>query len=179
MSRLALIRITEVFTTRLQTLARLLDIAEAQWREKARDPASILTARLADDMVPFPYQIIYACDQPNNFAAWCAGETPPRTDPTTLDFAGLKQHVQGAMGYLAKATGPVDDGVLARDKRIDLPAGMFISLPGALYVEDWLMPNFYFHLVTAYDILRHEGVQIGKADYMRHLAAHVRPAKAG
>ena len=41
------------------------------------------------------------------------------------------------------------------------------------------MPNFYFHLVTAYDILRHEGVQIGKADYMRHLAAQVRPAKAG
>jgi len=179
MSRSALTRIIEVFTTRLQTLDRLLDIAEAQWREKARDPASILTARLADDMVPFPYQIVYACNQPNHFAAWCAGTAPPQTDPTKLDFAGLKQHVQRAIGYLAEATGPVDDGVLARDKRIDLQAGMFISLSGALYVEDWLMPNFYFHLVTAYDILRHEGVQIGKADYMQHLAGHVRPAKAG
>jgi hypothetical protein len=179
MSRSALTRITEVFTTRLQTLTRLLDIAEAQWREKACDPASILTARLADDMVPFPHQIVYACNQPNHFAAWCAGTPPPQTDPTTLDFAGLKQHVQRAIDHLAEATGPADDSVLERDKRIDLQAGMFISLPGVLYVEDWLMPNFYFHLVTAYDILRHEGVQIGKADYMRHLAGHVRPAKAG
>jgi hypothetical protein len=87
--------------------------------------------------------------------------------------------VQSAIGYLAEATAAADDGVFGRDKRIDLPAGRFISLPGQLYVEEWLMPNFYFHFVTAYDILRHGGVQIGKADYMAHLAGHVRSAKAG
>jgi uncharacterized protein len=179
MSRTALTRITDVFTTRLQTLDRLMEIAQAQWREKSRDTGSLLTARLADDMVPFPHQIVYACNQPNHFAAWCADTPTSQTDPASLDFDGLKRHVQRAIGYLAEATGPVDDSVLARDKRIDLQAGMFLSLSGARYVEDWLMPNFYFHLVTAYDILRREGVQIGKADYMRHLAGDVRPATAG
>ena len=179
MSRSALMRSTEIFNTRLRTLARLLDMAEAQWREKGRDAASFLAARLADDMVPFPHQIVFACNQPNHFAAWCAGAPSPQTDPTALDFAGLKQHVGDAIGYLAEATAAADDGVLARDKRIDLQAGMFIVLSGARYVDDWLMPNFYFHLVTAYDLLRREGVQIGKADYMAHLAGDVRPAQTG
>jgi uncharacterized protein len=170
----ALKRTTEIFTTRLQTLAGLLDAAETQWREKAGDPEAFLAARLADDMFPFPYQIVFACNQPNQFAAWCVDAAVPEPDPATLDFDGLKEHVRDTIGYLAQRTIGIDDRVLDREKRIDLPGGRFISLTGTQYIDEWLLPNFYFHLVTAYDILRHEGVQIGKANYMAHLASRVR-----
>lgn len=171
-------RITEIFATRLQVLARLLEVGEARLRDKGRDPETLLTARLADDMFPFPHQIVFCCNQPNQFAAWCVDAAPPQTDPATLDFAGLKKHVRETVHYLADTTGKVDDRVLERERRIDLLGGRYVILPGSLFVDDWLMPNFYFHLVTAYDILRHEGVQIGKADYMAHLAGRVRMSKA-
>ena len=65
---------------------------------------------------------------------------------------------------------------MAREKRVDLMHGMFMVLSGRDYVDEWLLPNFYFHLVTAYDLLRREGVQIGKADYMAHLHGRVQRA---
>ncbi|MEH2608256.1 DUF1993 domain-containing protein [Bradyrhizobium sp. AZCC 1693] len=157
MSDAVLKRTTEIFTTRLQVLAGLLDAAETQWREKAGDPETFLAARLADDMFPFPHQIAFACNQPNRFAAWCIDAAAPETDPATLDFAGLKRHVWDTVAYLAERTATADDRVLDREKRIDLSGGRFISLTGPLYVDEWLLPNFYFHLVTGYDILRHEG----------------------
>lgn len=179
MSDSVLRRATGVFTTRLQVLAGLLDAAETQWREKAESPEALLAARLADDMFPFPYQIVFTCNQPNQFAAWCSDATAPETDPATLDFRGLKRHVQDTIASVAERTAGIDDRVLDRDKRINLPGGRFISFTGHLYVDEWLLPNFYFHLVTAYDILRHHGVRIGKANYMAHLAGRVRTAKAG
>ncbi|CAN7252263.1 DUF1993 domain-containing protein [Bradyrhizobium sp. LjRoot220] len=178
MNNSSIARFTEIFTTRLQVLARLLDVSEAQLRDKGRDPQALLTARLADDMVPFPHQIVYCCNQPNQFAAWCVDAAWSQTDPATLDFAGLKSHLGETLRYLAESAGKTEDRVLEREKRIELGGGRYLTLPGALFVDDWLLPNFYFHLVTAYDILRHEGVQIGKADYMAHLAGRVRTAKA-
>ena len=67
------------------------------------------------------------------------------------------------------------DALLDRDKIIRFPHAS-LQLPGLDYVDEWLVPNFYFHLVTAYDILRHHGVDIGKADYMAHLGPRMRPA---
>ena len=172
-----LARTVEIFTTRLQTLGRLLQLAEGQLQEKQRDPEALLAARLAEDMLPLPHQIVFACNQPNAFAAWCTDGTPAQTDPTKLDFAGLRRHVEETIRHLGDAMAKVDGGVLGREKHIKLRDGMAIDLPGDLYIDDWLMPNFYFHIVTAYDILRHEGVQIGKADYMAHLASRLRPAE--
>lgn len=174
-------RTTEIFSTRLTTLGRLLDLADEQCREKGRDPETLLTVRLIDDMLPLTHQIVFACNQPNAFAAWCRDAVPPKTDPATLDFAAAKDLVASTIRHVEKAAAEVDPAVLDRDKHIELMHGMSIDLPGELYVEDWLMPNFYFHLVTAYDILRHEGIRIGKADYMAHLASRVQgaPAKAG
>jgi uncharacterized protein len=77
MSNSSMTRITEIFTTRLQVLARLLEIAEAQLRDKARDPEILLSARLAEDMLPFPHQIVFCCNQPNQFAAWCIDVASP------------------------------------------------------------------------------------------------------
>jgi uncharacterized protein len=170
--------ITEIFTSRLQVLARLLDRAEIQLREKGSDPESLVTARLAADMFPFPHQIVFTCNQPHQFAAWCRDVAPPQADPAALNFAGLKKHVRDTLAHLGDATGSVDDRALEREKRIDLLEGKYLVLPGARFVDDWLMPNFYFHLVTAYDILRNQGIRIGKIDYMAHLAGRVREANA-
>jgi hypothetical protein len=179
MTTSSITRVTEIFASRLQVLARLLEVGEAQLRDKGSDPETLLTARLADDMVPLPHQIVFCCNQPNQFAAWCIDAASPQADPARLDFAGLKKHLRDTLQYLSDSTAEVDDRVLEREKRIDLLGGRYVTLPGSLFVDDWLMPNFYFHLVTAYDVLRHEGVQIGKADYMAHLAGRVRTAKAG
>lgn len=176
MSDDVLARSIEIFTTRLQVLHRLLGLAEDQWREAGRDPEALVAARLAEDMFPLPYQIVFACNQPNELMAWCSGGTAAET-AKTLDFAGMKRHIEETIGHLDEAVKALDDSALDRDKHIKLMAGMALDLPGRLYIEDWLMPNFYFHIVTAYDILRHEGAQIGKADYMAHLADRVRKAE--
>jgi uncharacterized protein len=178
MTNSAITRIMDIFSTRLQVLARLLEVAEVQLRDEARDPETLLRVRLAEDMLPIPHQIVFCCNQPNQFAAWCIDAASAQTDPAALDFAGLKKHVRDTLRYLADSTGKLEDRVLERDKRIDLPGGRYLTLPGPLFVDEWLMPNFYFHLVTAYDILRREGVQIGKADYVAHLAGRVRITKA-
>jgi hypothetical protein len=166
--------IAAVFSTRLQTLSRLLVLAETQWRGKRVDPNSLLAARLAVDMLPLPHQIVFACKHANEFAAWATGGVAAENDPTQLDFGQLKQLVELTIRRLKVVTAKADPTVLERDKRVELLEGLHMNLPGRAFVDDWLMPNFYFHLVTAYDILRHSGVMIGKADYLAHLAGHIR-----
>ncbi len=179
MPETVLARATLIFSTRLRTLGRLLDTAGTQWREKGLDPETLLAARLAPDMFPLPHQIVFACNQANELAAWCTDGTAAKTDPTRLAFPELKEHIQATIGRLTAATAGVGDSVLQREKRRELQGGAYLVLPGTLYIEDWLIPNFYFHLVTAYDVLRHAGVQIGKADYMAHLAGRVRQPGQG
>ena len=166
----------DVFESRLRMLARLLELTETQFHESGRDVADIMAARLADDMLPFPYQVVFTCNQPNAFASWCMNRTVPETDVGKLSFADLRRHVVDAIDLLADRSAFLDDTVLERTKRIDLQEGKFLRLSGATYIDDWLVPNFYFHLVTTYDLLRMSGVRIGKADYMVHLLPKVEQA---
>lgn len=166
-------RARAIFATRLQTLSRLLDVAAQQWGEKGLDPEKLCGVRLAEDMFPLTHQVTFTCNQANDFVAWCAGDAVPRPDPAAMSFADLKAHVAATLGCLASAAPEITEARMAREKRVDLMHGMFMVLPGRDYVDEWLLPNFYFHLVTAYDLLRREGVQIGKADYMAHLHGRV------
>lgn len=172
MANEAMARIAHIFTSRLETLARLMTTAETQAGELG-GIETLLAARLADDMFPLPHQIVFACDQPNQFAAWCLEETFQRTDPAALGWAALKAHVAATMAYVGHAAEAAGDEALDRDKHIDLPDGMFLQLSGADYRDEWLLPNFYFHLVTAYDLLRMKGASIGKVDYMAHLVHRI------
>jgi len=174
MSNAMLARALGIFTTRLRTLDGLLGKAEAQWREQGRDPEALLGARLAEDMLPLPHQIIFTCNQANWFAAWSRSERWQQPDPTGFDFAGLRRHIAETIERVAAVGHVADDNLLDRDKRVDLLDGMYLELDGQDYLDEWLLPNFYFHLVTAYDLLRMEGVTIGKPDYMTHIADRVR-----
>jgi len=166
-------RTLAIFTTRLETLARLLSVAGKQWSEKGRDPEELRAIRLADDMFPLPHQVVFTCNQANDFVTWCTGGEVPKPDTEAMAFADLKPHVEATLARLAAAAPQITDALAARDKRVNMRQGMFVDFSGQDYVDEWLLPNFYFHLVTAYDLLRREGVQIGKADYMAHLHGRV------
>jgi hypothetical protein len=158
-----------IFAARLAVLAALLDKAEAQCLAEGRDPAALVAARLAPDMHSFPWQIVFACNQARQFVDWCGGEPYAEVDASGFDWEAGKEHV-----LLARAA--VDVAIAqelscpAAERRIDLPAiGAYLELPAERYVDDWLMPNFYFHLSMAYALLRVNGIEVGKADYMAFL----------
>ena len=176
MTTTTLLRTSEIFSSRLKTLLYLLGKAEEEWKSKGSDPAALLAGRIAPDMLPLPYQIVFACNQPNDLAAWLEGSQRERASPEALSLGELRAHVEAAIARQQEVVAKADDKLLDRIKHIELLQGMSVDLPGQDYVDDWLLPNFYFHIVTAYDILRHLGVTIGKADYMAHLASRVRHA---
>ncbi|MBB6092915.1 hypothetical protein HNQ60_001793 [Povalibacter uvarum] len=161
--------ILSIFTSRLDTLGHLLVRAEETFKE-----ASFLQRRLAPDMAPFGTQIAYTCNQPRNFALWAQGRPADNLDPDVVSIEQARIFVRETQALLAQVSS--EDSKLAERTRIDLAPGLYAQMTGHEYVDDFLVPNFYFHLVTAYGILRMSGVAIGKRDYMQHLLPLVRQA---
>jgi hypothetical protein len=158
--------IIETFDSRLKTLALLIDHASKHFQSN-----DFLTLRLADDMHPLGTQIAFTCNQPHNFAQWVCGEEVANLDPDVPTLEHAQDLVAETRSTLASddlAAAPLPAG-----KRLDF-GPRYIELSGNEYVRDFLIPNFYFHLVTAYDILRANGLKIGKADYMAHLSGRLK-----
>ncbi len=155
--------IKTIFQSRLTTLEHLLKTAQAHFSESE----SFLQKRIAADMLPFGTQIAFTCNQPRNFALWCKGKPMDNLDPEVPSLAQAYEHVVNTKELLSDIN--AEDEKLSEITRIDLSQGLYIEMTGRAYVNDFLMPNFYFHMVTAYDILRMAGVPIGKRDYMMHL----------
>tara|TARA_Y100000052_G_scaffold26765_1_gene32330 strand:+ start:20095 stop:20568 length:474 start_codon:yes stop_codon:yes gene_type:complete len=154
-----------------------MDKAEHELFPGSDDMGPLLTARMAEDMLPFTHQIVFCCNQPNQFIAWMKDEDVlgADPDPSGFDFPQLKSHISETLAKLDEAKTCLNPENLDRDKLIKLPPNNGLTLSGPAYVNDWLMPNFYFHYVTAYNILRSRGLEIGKANYMAHLIHLVRP----
>jgi uncharacterized protein len=148
--------IKSLFQSRLATLEHLLKSAQTHFGDE-----SFLQKRIAEDMFPFGTQIAFTCNQPRNFALWCDGQPEDNLDPDVTSLAQAYEHIANTHKFLSTIN--VEDTKLAEMKRI------YIDLTGSAYVNEFLIPNFYFHLVTAYDILRMTGVPLGKRDYMMHL----------
>ncbi len=159
--------ITPIFKTRLQTLRQLL--LSAQKQKDAAMP-ELMASRIIEDMHPLTTQVAFACNQSNHFAQWCLNKDILMLESPENVEAALAT-IDHSLSMLAELD-TTPDLVLKDHKDIALPNNMNLSLSGVQYVHDWLMPNFYFHLVTAYNILRMQGVNIGKRDYMMHLASH-------
>lgn len=157
-----------VFLSRLDTLDHILDVGE----KHLPDLGVALQERLAPDMFPLGSQIAFACNQPRGFAQWCAGqpiENLPR-EVESLDQA--RAHIRQTRELVAGIA--AGDAQLDQVKRIGLGPGRYCELPGRQYVADYLLPNLYFHITAAYAILRTRGVPVGKSDFMRFLAPHVK-----
>lgn len=168
MSNTRIQELQRLFVSRLDTLDHLLQVGESSLGAQH----DLINARLAPDMLPLGAQIAFACNQPRGFSQWCAGQPIENIDPAVPSLEAAHAHIADTRArVLAIACG---DAQLDLVKRIGLGPGRYCELPGHAYVNDYLLPNFYFHITTAYAILRMLGAPLGKPDYMRHLAAHVR-----
>jgi Uncharacterized protein conserved in bacteria len=160
------------------------------WLDKAEgehaDAGALLSARLAPDMFPLATQIRFVCVQAYEGVARLKGEDFP---PVVAELTEEGRNSGDAPGTLADARGriaqtlamldAIDPGALAIDPDAaiehSLPNGMTFDFTALQYVRDWALPQFQFHLITAYAILRAEGVPLGKVDYVSHLIGHLRP----
>ena len=164
----------ETFTPVLNTLSILLDKGAAHARAKGTDPNTLVGARLAPDMYPLSTQVQLACHHPRDATARLAGKTPPKFENAELTFDDLKLLTEKTVAYLKSLSPEAFDG--AEDRKIEMPLvdRLVFQANGFELLRDWSIPHFYFHVVTAYDILRHNGVEIGKRDYMNHIGPHIR-----
>lgn len=168
----------------LGALAAWLAKAEAERPGGAAD--ALLAARLSPDMYPLATQVRFACRQAQEGVFRLAQRPFPPSLETLLDEGRHGGERPGTMAEarerIAETLRVIEDAA-AEPIAIDpdcaiahaLPIGMVLDVTAARYARDWALPQFYFHVVTAYAILRAEGISLGKADYAAHMLAHLRP----
>lgn len=160
--------------SRLRTLSALLDKAAAHAETQGIAFETLAQAQLAPDMFPLSRQVSIACRLALEAFALPAGQARPEAAPIGDSLAELKGRIAETVGKL-EAFGEADFRGAA-ERRIVLPlqGELEAEFSGWELLRDWSLPNVYFHLVTAYDILRHKGVELGKRDYMMHIGPNLR-----
>lgn len=149
----------------LNNLAGVLDKAAAHAEARKIDPAVLLGSRLYPDMFPFSRQVQIASDNAKGSAARLAGMDPPRYEDTEGTFPELVARVARTVDFLATFQPGQIDGSEGRTITLTMRHGT-LSFPGQVYLLDYALPNVYFHATTAYAILRHNGVELGKQDFL-------------
>jgi hypothetical protein len=154
-----------VFTRALRVLSNLLDMAAASAAEKGTDPSALINARLAPDMLPLSGQIQRASDTTKLAIARLAGVDAPPFADNEKTFAELKARLANTIAFFETVDAAKVDG--SEDKVIQLNVGKFSrTFRGDAYLLTFVIPNLFFHVTTAYDILRHNDVNVGKLDYL-------------
>jgi hypothetical protein len=154
-----------IFTRMLGNLAQWLDKAEAHAQAKKFEPTVYLAARLAPDMLPFVRQIQMACDAGKFGFARLAGVEAPRFEDSEASFAELRERIRKTLDFFQSVPAAQIDGTEDKDITVPRRAGPIV-LKGEFYLKHFVLPNFYFHVTTAYALLRHNGVDLGKSDYL-------------
>lgn len=168
----------------LKALATWLDKAEAQMPDGGAE--ALLSARLAPDMFPLSTQIRFACVQAQEGVFRLEGQSFP---PSVEILLNEGRNAAQRPGSIAEAKARIGETVAlvetAASKALDvdpetpiahaLPMGMVFDLTAEQYARDWALPQFYFHVMISYAILRSEGVDLGKADFVAHMFAYLRP----
>jgi hypothetical protein len=154
-----------VYGVGLNAFQVVLDKAAAHAAARNFDPAVYLTMRLRPDMLAFPGQVQAFCDNAKATSARLAGVQPPSYEDNEASLEELKARIQKTLNFLASLDAKAIDA--SADREIVFPLGPNkMKMPGAGYLLHFGLPNFYFHLTTAYDILRYAGVDIGKRDFL-------------
>jgi hypothetical protein len=150
----------------LNSLTNILGKAEAHCQAKKIEPEVLLGARLYPDMLPFTRQIQLTCDFATKGCARLTHSEVPAIPDTEKSFDELKARLAKTIDYVKTFKPAQFDGADARD--VTFPAGpdKSMTLKGQQFLSHVSLPNFYFHAVTAHDILRHNGVEIGKRDFL-------------
>ena len=172
----------------LQALAAWLRKAQAE--RPGAEAEALLSARLAPDMFPLSTQVRFACVQAREGMYRLNGTAFPEPLQELLDEGrNAGEHPGSIAGALARIdeTVALVTGLASKPNDPDegrpiahaLPAGMVFDLTVAQFARDWALPQFYFHVMTAYAILRSQGIGLGKVDYVAHMLGYLRPATAG
>lgn len=154
-----------VFVSSLNNMRDWLDKAAAEKSE-----AAIMEARLAPDMRPFPAQYQMASDSAKNALARLTGAEAPSMPDTERSFEDLRDRCDRTIAYLKGFDPQSLAGSQEREVVIKFPNGTGYRFRGDEYLAGFALPNFFFHVTTAYAILRNAGVSVGKRDFLQHLA---------
>lgn len=155
-----------IFVQFLTALAAVLDKAAAHCEAKKIDPAALLNARLFPDMFPLSRQVRAATDHAVNATARLAGAEPPALGSAEASFSELRERLNKAIDFVKTFQPGQIDGSEDKPIKITFPSGATRDFTGQSLLLNNALPNFYFHCTTAYDILRHCGVELGKRDFM-------------
>jgi hypothetical protein len=155
-----------IFLQMLPAMSGCLDKAAAYAAAKKVDPAVLLQSRLYPDMFPLVRQVQIATDFAKGTVARLAGLEPPKYDDNETSIDQLKARIAKTVDFIKEFKPSQIDGSEERDIAIVL-GGQTRSFKGENYLVGFALPNFFFHVTTAYAILRHNGVELGKGDYMR------------
>ena len=159
---------TPVFIRGLENLSAILDKAAAYAEARKIDPAILINARLAPDMFPLSRQVQIATDGAKGCAARLAGIEVPSYEDNEATFPELQARIKKTIAFLKIVSAAKIDG--SEERKISLKLrGKDVSFLGQPYLLKFVLPNFFFHITTAYDILRHNGLEIGKPDYIGSL----------
>ena len=153
------------FKKMLLNLTTILTMAEEYATAKGIDGKVLVEARLFPDMFPLARQVQIACDQVKFGLARLAGVEAPKFEDTESTFPQLKERIAKTIAFMDSIKPEQIDGAEAKEIQFSIKGRNF-EFVGEQYVLTWIIPNFYFHVATAYNILRHNGVELGKADYL-------------
>ncbi|MFT3817744.1 MAG: DUF1993 domain-containing protein [Rubrivivax sp.] len=155
-----------VFVRMMDNLLLWLDKAQAHAEARKFDTANYLGLRLAPDMLPFAKQIQIASDTAKGCVARLAGVEIPKWDDTEATLDELRVRIRKTLDYVQDFGAERFAGSEERVITLALRSGE-MQFTGQRYLEHWVLPNFYFHVTTAYALLRHAGVELGKSDYLK------------
>jgi hypothetical protein len=153
------------FSRQLANLKTILEKAAAHAEQRKIDPAVLVAGRLFPDMLPLSKQVQIATDHAKGAAARLAGLEPPKYEDTESTFAELIARIAKTIAYLESFSIAQFDGADERTVSLTM-RGNTLTFGGTEYLVGYALPNFYFHVTTAYAILRHSGVEIGKGDFL-------------
>ena len=153
------------FANTLKNLSTLLDKAQAHCEAKKIDPLVLTACRLYPDMLPFTRQVMIACDTAKGAVARLAGAEIPKHEDVEKTFEELKARITKTVEFVesfkpAQLEGTEEKAIVLKMRARE------VTYAGMQYLLGFAQPNFYFHVVTAYNILRHNGVELGKTDFI-------------
>ncbi len=154
-----------VFIRHLNGLAGCMKKAQALYTEKKYDEATLLSYRFYPDMFNFAQQVRMATDHPRTFAGLLSGAQAPKYEDNEKSLAELIARVESTVAWLKSVEPQKIDGTEEKSVTIKRPTGD-VQMKGLELLLNRIMPNFMFHATTAYDILRHNGLELGKRDFM-------------
>ncbi len=156
-----------LFQRQLGALLAWLDKAEAHAVARKFDANNYLQLRLAPDMLPFVAQIRIASDAAKGCVARLAGAEIPKFEDNETTLDELRERIRKTLAYIGSVPAAAVDGSESRPIVIPMRAPREpVQMQGLFFLQHWALPNFYFHVTTAYALLRHAGVELGKGDFL-------------